>query len=213
MTYRAIFFDWDGTLIDSLPFLHRAHNHVREHFGFSAWSLDEYREAMKYSSRQLYPQLYGDRTDEAMNVLKDFVVANHLDFLKLMDGAEELLHSIFETGTPMGLVSNKRHLFLTREVEHLGLSRYFQVVLGAGEAANDKPSADPLLLAMQRAGLAMGPDVLYVGDTESDLECSANAGCGAAFLYFEEPENPLINKYNPEIVVRDCRALAARLGL
>lgn len=213
MTYRAIFFDWDGTLVDSLPFLHRAHNHVRTHFGFPSWSMDEYRQAMKFSARQLYPQLYGDRTDDALDVLKDFVIAHHLDFLEPIDGAVELVRGLHAAGFPLGVVSNKRHIFLTREVDHLGLAPYFQAILGAGEAENDKPAADPLLLALSRAGLSPGADVLYVGDTEADLSCATAAGCGAAFLYFEEPENLLINKHNPEIVVRDCRALAARLGL
>lgn len=213
MDYRVIFFDWDGTLVDSLPFLHRAHNHVRGHFGFPLWSMEEYRQAMKFSARQLYPRLYGECTDAALEVLKEFVIAHHLDFLEPIDGAAELVRGLHESGIKLGVVSNKRHLFLTREVDHLGLTPYFQAILGAGEAENDKPAADPLLLALSRAGLSPGADVLYVGDTEADLSCATAAGCAAAFLYFDEPENPLINKHNPEIVVRDCRALAERLGL
>jgi phosphoglycolate phosphatase len=209
--FKAIFFDWDGTLVDSLHFLHTAHNHVREELGEKIWSLDEFKGMMKYSSLQLYPKIYGDRAGEGLEILKAFMADEHLKYLDPMAGAAVLLDHLHQSGVPMGLVSNKRHMFVVREVEHAGWGHYFKAVIGAGEAANDKPSADPLILALSRAGLQPGPDILYVGDTEADLECAANAGCTQAFLYHASPDNPLISKHNPDISVQDCGALQTYL--
>lgn len=207
----GVFFDWDGTLVDSLKFLHLAHNHVRVHFGLPIWSMDEFKGNMKYSSLQLYPKIYGDQTNEALEVLKAFIMANHLHHLELIDGAVQLLDRLNAANIPMGVVSNKRHMFVVREVEHLGWSHYFKAVVGAGEAGNDKPDSAPLVLALGRAGLSPGPHILYVGDTVTDLECADNTGCRAGFLYHENPQNPLISKHNPEIAVKNCIDLAAAL--
>lgn len=210
---KAVFFDWDGTLIESLHFLHNAHNHVRVHFGLTPYSLEEFKDNMKFSSRQLYPMVYGDKAPEAMDILAKFMDDNHLKNIELIDGAIELLESLHKAGVPMGVVSNKRQSFLTREIDHLGWNQYFKAIVGAGVAARDKPEADPLVLALDQAGLKPGPDILYIGDTEPDLLCAGAAGCKVAFLYHAQPDNPLIKKYNPLYTAKNCRDLAVTLFL
>lgn len=210
---RAVFFDWDGTLVESLNFLHMAHNHVRTHFGLAVYSFDEFKDNMKYSSRQLYPQVYGDKADQAMDILAQYMNDNHLKNIQLIDGATALLQSLHQAGIPMGVVSNKRQSFLTREIGHLGWDRYFKSVVGAGVAARDKPEADPLILALEQAGVEPGKDVLYIGDTETDLLCASAAGCTAAFLYHAQADNPLIQKYNPSYSAKNCEDLAECLLL
>lgn len=208
---KAVFFDWDGTLVESLHFLHKAHNYVRVHFGFEPYSLDEFKNNMKFSSRQLYPIVYGDKADEAMDVLAKFMDDNHLLNIELIEGAVDLLEILHKAKIPMGVVSNKRQSFLTREIAHLGWDKYFSAIVGAGVAARDKPEADPLLLALDQAGLKPGKDILYIGDTEPDLLCGAAAGCRVAFLYHSQPDNPLIKKYNPYYAAKNCQDLALAL--
>lgn len=208
---KAVFFDWDGTLVETLDFLHAAHNHVRGHFNMPLWTLDEYKIQMKHSAKDLYPKLYGNRTQEAMDVLAVFVEANHLTNLKLCEGALDILNALHVAGIPMGVVSNKRQAFLEREITHLGWNKYFQAIVGAGIAANDKPSGDPLVLALSKAGLTPGAEILYIGDTETDLLCATAAGCRTAFLYFAQPDNPLIQKHKPAVVAANCRDLATAL--
>lgn len=210
---KAVFFDWDGTLVESFGFLHKAHNHVRHHFGMPLYDADEFRANMKYSSRQIYPLIYGDQADKAMDVLAAYVNDNHLEHLELMEGAAGLLASLHKEGVKMGVVSNKRQAFLTREIAHLGWQDYFSAVVGAGIAARDKPEADPLLLAVTQAGLEPGADILYIGDTEPDFLCAAAAGCSFAFLYHKAPDNPLIKQYNPPYIAKDCAELAHILCL
>jgi phosphoglycolate phosphatase len=210
---EAVFFDWDGTLVESLKFIFSAHNHVRMHFGFPEWTFDEYKDNMKYSSVELYPKVYGANSAAAMDVLAKFMESNHLQNLVTMDGADALLDALHQANVPMGVVSNKRQAFLVREVTHLGWDKYFKAIVGAGVAARDKPEGDPLVLALSNAGLKPGPHVLYVGDTETDLLCAGAAGCKTAFLYHSQPNNPLIQKHNPEMVAKNCEELAVALFL
>ncbi len=210
---RAVFFDWDGTLVETLQFIFSAHNHVRTHFGIQQWSFDEYKEHMRFSSVELYPRIYGNQADEAVKVLGEFVENNHLETLTVTEGAEALLESLHQINIPMGVVSNKRQAFLIREINHLGWEKYFKAIVGAGVAAKDKPEGDPLIFALAKADLQPGPDILYVGDAETDLLCAGAAGCATAFLYHAQPDNPLIQGYNPKMVVKNCIDLANELLL
>ncbi len=78
----AILFDWDGTLVDTLPGLLLAHNHVRGHFDLPLWTTEQFHQQMKYSSRELYPQIYGERVEEAFNVLRQFMDEHSLKYLE-----------------------------------------------------------------------------------------------------------------------------------
>lgn len=209
---KSVFFDWDGTLVDSLPFLFKAHNHVRAYLGEPLWSRDEYARAIVYSTRELYPRIYGARSDEAREMLYNYITENHIDNIDIIDGAKDVLDVLKERGVPMGLVSNKRHDVLRREVEHLGWQDYFGVYNGAGAASQDKPSGVPLLFALEQHPDKIDiKDVLYVGDTESDLSCAKEAGCPVAFIRHVTDSDLLIDKYKPRYVVNNLGELKEKL--
>lgn len=205
---KAVFFDWDGTLVDSLPLLYASHNHVREKLGFPLWSMEEYLDALVFSTRELYPRLYGERAQEGQDLLYSYIIENHLQQITLLEGAEDVLKALQERGIPMGLVSNKRNDVLRREVEHLGWEKYFDIYMGAGVAKKDKPSGEPLIyaLGLHPRGLTID-QIIYVGDTESDLSCAKEAGCPVAFIRHTRKGQELIEKYRPAYVVNDLHEL------
>ncbi len=209
---KSVFFDWDGTLVDSLPFLFKAHNTVRERLGYPLWSRDEYAGAVVYSTRELYPRIYGERSDEAREMLYSYITENHIDNIEVIAGAKDALDAMRARNVPMGVVSNKRHDVLRREVEHLGWQDYFGVYHGAGAASQDKPSGIPLLHAISEHPLAMSiDDVLYVGDTESDLSCASEAGCPVVFIRHVSNSAELILRYKPLYVVDNLAELQEKL--
>lgn len=209
---QAIFFDWDGTLVDSLPMLHGAHNHVREAFALPLWDRAEYAKHMFHSTRELYPRIYGERAQEGIDLLYKYITDNHLQQLTLLDGAEDVLVALQQRGVIMGVVSNKRNDVLRREVEHLGWQKYFDVYIGAGVAAMDKPSGAPLIhaMGMHPHGLTIDK-MLYVGDTESDLSCAKEAGCPVMFIAHPPVRHDLIEKYRPAVVVNNLAELKEKL--
>jgi phosphoglycolate phosphatase len=209
---KAVFFDWDGTLVDSLPFLHLAHNHAREALGYPLWSMEEYKGYMLFSARELYPRLYGDHAEEAWNTLYGFISENHLKHITLIDGALELIETLQCHGFPMGVVSNKRNDVLRKEIEHLGWQKYFGSYFGAGVAAKDKPAGDPLFYALEHHPEEISiNDVIYVGDTESDLGCAQEAGCPCAFILHPPQRYDLVEKYNPAIIAHNLVELKEKL--
>lgn len=212
---RAVLLDWDGTLVDSLQSIYAAHNHTRVAMGHQAWSWDEYKnDIMQKSSRELYPKLYGDRAQEAMDILYAYYGANHLAGLLELPFAGNLLAAINLRGIPMGVVSNKKHEMLLRESTHLGWDRFFNgALIGAGAAEKDKPAPEPVskVLAAMTVAATGGP-IWYVGDTVTDMQTAQAANCNAVLVLNGENKEALISEFSPYLVVNDCRELAGFLA-
>lgn len=210
---RGIFFDWDGTLADSYYFLEEAHNHTRQAVGFPPFDDGEF--ALRYFGQpreKLYKDLYAPHQEKARGIFEAFVREHHLKIKPLPD-AEALLDIVSGMEIPMGVVSNKKPEFIRKEIAHFGWEDYFkESIVGAGEAAQDKPAADPLLLAIKRAGGGINTgDIWYVGDTETDLSCARNMGCVSIFLNHMPHDDVLVRQYQPDLVIKNCKDLCGFL--
>ena len=202
---EAVFLDWDGTLVDSYDFLFAAHNHVREKMAMPPWTHGDFAEVIPLSTRDAYAGLYKDEAQKAQDILYRYVAENHLDALKVSQGAEDLLRALRQRGIRSGVISNKRHDNLVREIDALGWQGYFGIVIGAGQTARDKPAPDPLLHACRESGIAPhAENVWYAGDMETDLRCAAGAGCASIFMLHGMGSKDLVAKYKPYRVFESC---------
>ena len=177
----VILFDWDGTLVDSQQWLLSLHNRVRARMGEVPWTDDEYRFFMHYSSRDHYPVIFGDRAQEAMDVLQDELKHDKREGLAPIPGAQALLDVLQARGIRLGLVSNKSHAGLMRDVVYYDWNAYFMAIVGAGRALRDKPAPDPAMMALHEMGYSgadvpTGADCWFVGDTDTDVDCAEAAG-------------------------------------
>jgi len=180
---RAIIFDWDNTLVDTWPTIHAATNHCQLAMGHELWTLEETKAKVRLSLREAFPLYYGDRWEEARQIYMDHFSSIHLERMCPLPGCLDVLEALADAGLYLGVVSNKTGEVLRREAEHLGWSRLFGAIVGAGDAARDKPAPEPVALALEPGGIAPGDDVWFVGDTAVDMECAIAAGCTPVLLY------------------------------
>ncbi|MDP6927452.1 MAG: HAD family hydrolase, partial [Rhodospirillales bacterium] len=72
------------------------------------------------------------------------------------------------------------------EVAYLGWDNFFTAIVGAGDAAQDKPEPDPIYLCLNGSGINSNesgwPHIWFVGDAPSDLECANKAGVTSVLL-------------------------------
>jgi phosphoglycolate phosphatase len=209
MKYTSIFFDWDGTLVNSLGVIVKAHNHVRVAFGLEPWEMIDYFGTASQSARDLYPKIYGDKAPDALKMVYAYLEEHGKDQTEPLDGAVLLLEALKKKGITMGVVSNKSHPLLNAEIKHMKWDRYFSAIVGAGYAKADKPNPDPLLIAIKEAGLPEDvSNLLYVGDTETDLRVAMGAGCDSALLLHGRTDmGALIDRFAPVYVTQNLPEL------
>ncbi len=208
---RAVLFDWDNTLVDTWPAIHHAYQATFEAMWRTPWTLEETRDRVRASARDSFPALFGDRAEEAATVFYGSFEASHLETLRELRGAGDMLCRLSDDGYYLAVVSNKRADLLRQEADALGWAPLFEQVVGANDAARDKPALEPDLLALEGSGIAPGESVWFVGDTDIDMTCAARTGCVPVLLRAQPPGNGEFGGHGPAHYVPSCLALADRL--
>ncbi len=218
---RAVLFDWDNTLVDSWGIIEASVNVTLEAMGHQPWTSEEIRVRVRHSLRNAFPPLFGDRWEEARAIYYGHFAANHIQQLRALPGADALIRALHERGVYLAVVSNKTGRFLRAEAEALGWSGYFGGLVGAGDAAADKPAPDPVAMALAPAGLSVDETragdaadggVWFVGDADIDMECAHTAGCLPVLVSNGDGD---FGRFPPALRVDDCVALCnlvRRLG-
>ena len=208
---RALIFDWDNTLVDSWPTIHEALNKTLEAMGHAPWTLEESKERVRLSLRDSFPLLFKDRWEEARRIYLDAFLAVHIERLTVLPGVETLLDRLQGDGLYLAVVSNKTGPILRREAETLGWNRYFSRLVGATDAAADKPDAAPVHMALEGSGIAAGRDVWFVGDTAVDMQCALKSGCLPVLLGPSDPAGTEFAEFKPALAFRDGEGLFLHL--
>lgn len=204
----VLLYDWDNTLVDGWAAIATALNAVFAAFAMPQWSAAETRERVRVSLRDSFPAMFGAEWERARDIFYAALAEQHLRHVRPMPGAAEALAA--GAAWPQGVVSNKAGRYLRAEVTHLGWAAHFGVVIGAGDAAADKPDAAPILLALARLGLPAGRSVWYLGDTALDMSTARAAGV-TAVLIGDASHDGGIDRARPDLHFPSALDLAARL--
>lgn len=180
MRPEAILFDWDNTLVDGWAAVQSGLNAAFRAFALPEWDRETVLARTRKSLRDSFPEIFGAGWERARDIFYAEVRAMHLQVLAPMPGVPAMLAGL--PRLPMGVVSNKQGPLLRAEAAELGWGGHFPVLVGAGDAAADKPDAAPLLLALEGLGHAPGERVWYVGDTMLDMQAARAAGCVPVLL-------------------------------
>lgn len=207
---RAVLFDWDNTLMDTTPVLFKAFCVMRRHYDLPEYSMEEYQAKTGLSLRETFPDLFGDRWEEAKKVYLDAYQENHLALLTPFEKARELVAFVHDKTGRAGVVSNKTGFILREEVDYLGWQDYFYAVVGAGDAPKDKPAPDPVFKALEGTGIVyengrLSEPVWFVGDGDADMRCAAVAGCLPVRMANENKDGPGV------MTVKNCAELLSVL--
>lgn len=175
---NLIIFDLDGTLIDSLPDLADATNHMLDSFGRPSIDQDAVRRFVGQGARRLVERaLAGASEDEINQGLDLFLDYNHqhiADRTVLYPGVPETLDALKGRGMRMAIISNKNVALCREVVSVLGIDRYFDEVLGADSLPFRKPSPEPVLKLLADFGV-LPERAALVGDSINDMTAAKGA--------------------------------------
>jgi phosphoglycolate phosphatase len=180
MTYEAVIFDLDGTLLNTLDDLGNAVNRVLADMKFPTHTLDEYRGFIGDGAEKLIYRALPEKSRDELTVrtclkafLEDYDTHWNVD-TRPYEGIPELLDALEERALKIAVLSNKPHTTVIRCVSELLPRWRFDVVLGHSDEAPHKPDPAGALEVTHR--LHIPPEAfLYLGDSGVDMKTALAA--------------------------------------
>ena len=201
---RAVGFDLDGTLVDTAPDLAAAMNGVLAALGARTLPYERIRAMIgggieHLVARALRASLGAEMAAEALqaDALARFRVtygARLYEDSRLYPGVLETLRSLAAEGLALGCVTNKHSAFSVPLLRAVGLEGVLGFTLCADRFEDRKPQPNLLLAACRLLGVPPRA-MLYVGDSQRDVQAAHAAGCRSALVTYgygrsEEPAGP-----------------------
>lgn len=208
----AVFFDLDGTLVDTAPDFIRVLNQLRSEEGLSLLAPAIIRDQVSNGARALIKLGFAlDETDPAhcrlLNRLLQLYAEGLAQESVLFDGLEIFLTQLEARQIPWGVVTNKPSLYTFPLLQQLGLLQRSSAVICPDHVTHKKPHAEPMLKACAQAGVSPLTS-WYVGDHVRDIESGRNAGCktvAAGWGYLAADENPSL--WQPDFIFPTPQAM------
>lgn len=181
---KALAFDLDGTLVDSIPDLAAAANAMREHLGLPALTDLRIQEHVGDGIASLVHRAITDERhgkadaavwEQGFNFFVRYYHAHLTDNTTVYPGVRDGLGLLRALQLPVVVITNKSEYLAVPLLEQLDLRDAFSLIIGGDTLAEKKPSALPLqhvcdVLGIQTSELAM------VGDSENDILSARAAG-------------------------------------
>ncbi len=180
MKYKGLIFDLDGTLLDTLKDLANAANASLDHFGFPVHPEDSYRYFVGEGLRTLVRRILPDSAteDDVKKIMEKFAEiyagnwnANSAPY----PGIPGMLKSLSDAGLQLAVLSNKPHTFTKICVDTFLPDCSFTCVYGKRDGIAKKPDPVGALEIAEKMNLSVD-EILYVGDTATDMQTGNNAG-------------------------------------
>ena len=210
MTVKAILFDLDGTLLDTLDDLTDSVNHMLSGFGYSMRSREYVRQAVGNGVRKLIVRALPGGEDEArvnecLQAFRAHYGENLDNKTRPYPGVMEALRALKREGIAAGVVSNK-YDGAVKALSEKHFGDLVQVAVGERPGVMRKPAPDSVFEAMRCLG-AEKETTLYVGDSDVDVETAHNAGlrCVGVSWGFRPRESLL--QAGADAVIDDVAAL------
>ena len=201
---HAVIFDLDGTLLNTLGDLRAATNHALEVRGLPPHSMEEIRQFIGNGIRLLICRAMPEGTpeaeiDAALDDFKAYYAAHIHDRTVPYDGIPQLLTALRKRGIKVAVLSNKIDSASQQLIEYFCPGKT-DVVFGEHVGVPRKPDPTSCRMVMQQLGV-QPEQVLYVGDSGTDMQTAKNAGLYAVGVTWGFRSKEVLLEYGADILV------------
>lgn len=173
---KALLFDLDGTLLNTIADLHQSTNFALQKHHFPTHSLEAIQSFVGDGLRMLIRRALPVECDETcvQTVLAEMKLhyTEHChDFTSIYDGIVSMLNACKNAGFLIGVVSNKADMLVKKLCKHF-FDGIISVAIGESGAMPRKPAADMVFAAIRQLG---AKEAYYIGDSDVDIRTAENA--------------------------------------
>ncbi len=180
---KAIIFDLDGTLLDTLTDIMESVNKVLEKHQFPTHDLETYKyfigSGIGVLTQKAFPQDISESDFQLYlsEVMTEYEARQTLR-TKPYDGIVEMLEQLNAKGILISILSNKPDEFAKPTVQYFFPNIKFEVVFGSRKGVERKPAPDAVFEILDIIGIEKS-EAFFVGDTSTDIRTAVNAGVDA----------------------------------
>lgn len=177
--YKAVIFDLDGTLFDTLPDIHAVLNATLEKFALPMLTREQTKSYIGNGAKELVRLAIGKeneyRLEEILVSYRQAYAANDGKLSCFFEGEEQALSAIKSSGIKTAVFTNKPHAVALKTNENYFAKFSFDCILGQTDELPLKPAPDGVYKILQELGVNPR-ETLFVGDGETDVQTAKNAG-------------------------------------
>lgn len=213
--YKAIVFDMDGTVLDTLDELTKSLNYVFARHGLPALTQDAIRPCLGFGYDGFIDKAAPDAPEPLRRTMTEEFIAYYGAHCQTTTfpyaGIPQVLGRLKAAGYHMAIVSNKGQGAVS-ELHDEYFKDYVDFSLGETPMYRKKPAPDMVWEALKRLGCAKD-DAIYVGDSEVDKETADNAGLDAALVTWGFRDRDFLESLQPTYLIDTREELGELFGV
>lgn len=209
---KAVLFDLDGTLVDSLPTIAEAMAEAARLHGLPG-DAEQIVPLIGAPMNILVEEVFGVSPEFANAVNEDYVRLYHETYIHRTPpyaGASELLQALQAAGLRLGVVTNKRDEGALLMTEIQGWATHFEFVHGRDSGAA-KPDPEAVLSILRKMDVAPA-EAAFIGDTEFDMICGRDARLAVVVGLVGSRTEDHLREHGATHVVRSLKEVAPLLA-
>lgn len=174
MNYSHFIFDIDGTMLDTEKAVLVSLQDTLKEVESKDYDLNDLRFVLGIPGITALNKLNLKNAEHTYFIWNEYL-KKHLDAVTLFPGIEELVKKLRQKGIKPGIITSKNRFEFNQDFVPFGLAGFFETVICMEDSERPKPSADPMLAYLKKAGIS-NKEALYIGDTAYDRQCAFSAG-------------------------------------
>jgi N-acetyl-D-muramate 6-phosphate phosphatase len=215
-TPQAIFFDLDGTLIDSAPDLAAAADKLRTDRSLPSIAYERYRPMAGAGARGMLGIAFEMKPDHSdYEGFREEFYVNYESCLTertfAFDGIASLLDAIRQQRMIWGIVTNKSKRFTNPLVAQMALLQGAAAVISGDSTPHTKPHPEPVLAAARMAGVDPAK-CWYVGDDRRDIESGRAAGMATVAAHWGYLGEHAVSEWGADAIAHQPQDILRWLG-
>lgn len=178
---KAVIFDLDGTLLDTLEDLANACNYALKSCGFKVHEVKDYTRFVGNGRYKLIERIVPDKykedkevIDKVLGLFDEYYEKHMVDMTKPYDGIIKMIEELKAKNIKIAVVSNKPHEFAV-EVVRRYFGDTFEITYGQRPNHPTKPDPKTVYEVIELLNVEKN-ECIYVGDSDVDVNTAKNAG-------------------------------------
>jgi phosphoglycolate phosphatase/pyrophosphatase PpaX len=204
MRIKAVIFDWDGTLNNSLEAIYKSYSECLKKLKLPKLSLSKYRKLYESDYRKFELKI-GITPDKREISDKIWVETYKKQRVNLLPDVKEFLMKI-KSNFLLGLVTGGSSERINEELHEYGLDNIFDVVITGDDTNKKKPDPEPLKICAEK--LCVQPkNCIYIGDMDADIMATKKINMDSIAVTWGYHDVSVLEKAKPKFIVKKFNEL------